>query len=118
MEDLVVLGVEEVDGLEDLREDLPDGVLLDAPVLLAEPADEHGQVSLLAVLHDDLEVLLLLVDDVVVLLADVGVFDALHDVEFVEHLLLLAFVHLALEDFLLDLDLLVDFGLHFPDFSK
>lgn len=103
----MLLRVEEVDGLEHLGKDLPDCVLLDAPVFLAESADEDGQIPLLAELHDDLKVLLLLVDDLVVVLAHVGVFDGLHDVEFVQHLLLLTFVHLALEDLLLYLGLLV-----------
>lgn len=110
--------MQEINRLKHLSEYLPDSILFNSSVFLAQSTYKNGEVSFLAELHHNLEVLLLFVNDLVVLLADVGVFDGLHDVEFIEHLLLFPFVHFTLEDFLIDLRLQVQFWFDLEYFTE
>ena len=87
------LHVHDDEGLHDLLEDAQDFLHRQLLVLLLEVAQ---QVAVLAVLHDDLEDLVLLVETAVVDLDQVGVHELLHYVNLLQRLLHLERVHVDL----------------------
>lgn len=83
VEDLALLALMQIaNGLDYLREELPNGVLWE--VLSRGPFgfEDLGEIASFAILHDNVDLLLDLVDDAVVVLDDVVVLDFAKDVDF------------------------------------
>ena len=64
----------------DLSQDFPNDVFRDVVLLLTCASDDHSQVSAIAALHDDVDLLRAFVDDAVVVLHDVRVGQVSQDV--------------------------------------
>jgi len=112
MEDLSALGlvfapVAVIEPLRDLCQYLPNDVLGDVLLLLATPPDDLSKVTLLAVLHDYVDPLILLVNDPVIVADNVWVAKFSEDVHFRDNLLLLFLTHGAKVELLPDHDLSV-----------
>lgn len=105
VEDL--LRVDVVEGDHELLEDLPDDLLGHVLVGLAALFDKAGDVAVLAVLHDDVDLLVVLVDDAVLLAHYLFVIQLAQDVNLVYKLLAFLLVHLVLDDLLPHLEFVV-----------
>jgi len=94
-----LLGVQVVECNHKLIEHLPHDLLGHIFVALAALLDQLRNVPVLTLLHDDVDLLLLLVDDAVLLADDVLVIQVAQDVHLVHQLLTLPLVHLVLTYF-------------------
>jgi len=108
-----LLGVDLVDGDQQLVEHLPDDLLGHELVGLSALLDQLGQVAVFTLLHHDLDLLVALVDDAVLVAHDLLVVQVAQDVHLVDQLLPLLLVHVLLTNFLPHLLLLVLLRLHF-----
>lgn len=82
-----------VEPLRDLSQNLPDHVLRNVLLLLSAAPDYLSEVPLLAVLHYDVDLLILLVNDAIVVADNVRVAKLSEDVHFGHDLLLLFLAH-------------------------
>lgn len=82
-----------VEPLRDLSHNLPDNVLRNVLLLLSAAPYYLSEVPLLAVLHDDVDLLILLVNDAIVVANNVRVAKLSEDVHFGHDLLLLFLAH-------------------------
>lgn len=101
-----------------LHEYFPYCGFVDALRRLAQFLDQRTQIPVLTLLHHQVQPLLCLVDKVVVLLDDVLVIQSLVYIQFVYHLLLLAFRHLSLLDLLPHIYLLILYISYLGHFSE
>ena len=80
----------------DLGKDLPDEVLVYGVLLLNALADDLLQVPVLAVLHNDVDLQILFVDEVLQVLHNSRVLKFAQNIDFSYDLLLFLFIHLPI----------------------